>query len=424
MLEFFSDEPFPADAELLELLLSVGTQLGRVVERQRSEEARLRALIDNMPASVYLRDLDGRFILVNRAVRGVLGAAPRRDPGQDALRDPTRWRSSIVSPERQRAGRPRGAGGAASRADARRTSSARGKEHVLADVRFPVLDGSGEIVAVAGIDIDITAQKRSEAELAELLRRVEMARDAAMEAASAKSRFLASMSHELRTPLNAIIGFTRLVSRNAEALPERAGRQPLQDPRQRRAPARADRRDPRSLADRGGRGRASTSPRRTSRTCCGRSPIRSSRSSTGRACSWSSRSTPGLPPVVTDRDKLKQILLNLLSNAIKYTDEGSIAVRAGAADGRLRVARLRHRRRHPRRRARPDLRRVPPRRRDRRPAASRHRSRPDDLAPARAGARRRHHRREPARRADRRSRSTCRSIYEQRAAETAIGSSA
>ena len=66
VLEFFSDEPFPADPDLMELLLSVGTQLGRVVERQRSEEARLRALIDNMPASVYLRDLQGRFILVNR----------------------------------------------------------------------------------------------------------------------------------------------------------------------------------------------------------------------------------------------------------------------------------------------------------------------------------------------------------------------
>ena len=51
VMEFFAEEPFPADAELLDLLLSVGTQLGRVVERQRSEEARLRALIDNMPAT-------------------------------------------------------------------------------------------------------------------------------------------------------------------------------------------------------------------------------------------------------------------------------------------------------------------------------------------------------------------------------------
>ena len=45
----------------------------------------------------------------------------------------------------------------------------------------------------------------------------------------------------------------------------------------------------------------------------------------------------GLPTVVTDRDKVKQILLNLLSNAIKYTDEGSIAVSAATADGRLRI---------------------------------------------------------------------------------------
>src|SRR5262249_1020165 len=66
VLEFFADSPFAADTELLELLHSVGTQLGRVVERQRSEEARLRALIANMPASFFLRDLDGRFILANR----------------------------------------------------------------------------------------------------------------------------------------------------------------------------------------------------------------------------------------------------------------------------------------------------------------------------------------------------------------------
>jgi ammonium transporter len=334
VLEFFADEPFPADPELLELLLSVGTQLGRVIERQRSEEARLRALVDNMPANVYLRDLSGRFILVNRQYEEFWGLTHDQIRGKtlveaDALTDLDLTPAVNASVDREVVG----AG------DLRRREAQvvrRGQERVLADVRFPVVDSSGQVVAVAGIDIDITAQKRHEAELAELLRRVEMARDAAMEAGSAKTRFLANMSHELRTPLNAIIGFTRLVSRNADALPEKQvdnlskilvsaehllrlideildlsrveAAEVTVDAAEVHVPEVvhevADSLDP--LIDR---------PR----------------------VQLHVESEPGLPPVVTDRDKVRQILLNLLSNAIKYTDEGAIAVRAKTYDGRMRI---------------------------------------------------------------------------------------
>jgi ammonium transporter len=334
VLEFFAERPFVPDAELLELLLSVGTQLGRVVERQRSEEARLRALVDNMPASVYLRDLEGRFILVNRQYERFWGVR------HDAIRGKTLAEldgifSSDITPDvNARVDREVLSAGAPRRREA--TVVREGKEHVLADLRFPVRDSSDRIVAVAGIDIDITAQKRNEAELAELLRRVEMARDSAMEAGSAKSRFLASMSHELRTPLNAIIGFTRLVKRNSESLPEKqVGNlskillsaenllgvideildlsrieavgvdldlaetnvaEVIQEV--------ADSLEP--LVDR---------PRVQLLVDADR----------------------GLPRIVTDPEKVRQILLNLLSNAVKYTDEGTIAVRAWSADRRLRV---------------------------------------------------------------------------------------
>jgi ammonium transporter len=335
VMELFADEALATDAELLDVLLSVGTQLGRVVERQRSEEARLRALIDNMPANVYLRDLSGRFILVNRQYEEFWGlrldevrGRTLTEVGPLADVDVTPQVHERIDREVMTTGRP-------SRHEAGVLRG--GKEHVLADVRFPVFDGSNQIVAVAGIDIDVTDQKRNEAELAELLRRVEMARDAATEAASAKSRFLANMSHELRTPLNAIIGFTRLVSRNADGLPtkqvDNLGKilgsaehllalidEILDLSRSEAGKVRLDVAETdvggvlREVAD-------SLEP------LVDRPRVR-----------VVVEADPDLPPIATDRDKVKQILLNLLSNAIKYTDEGSILMRADAVDGRLRIA--------------------------------------------------------------------------------------
>ena len=64
---------------------------------------------------------------------------------------------------------------------------------------------------IVGVYTDITEVKKREAELADLVDRLTVARDQAMEATRAKSQFLANMSHELRTPLNAIIGITEML---------------------------------------------------------------------------------------------------------------------------------------------------------------------------------------------------------------------
>jgi signal transduction histidine kinase len=44
---------------------------------------------------------------------------------------------------------------------------------------------------------------------------------------------------------------------------------------------------------------------------------------------------PDIPPLKTDRDKLKQAVLNLLSNAVKFTERGEIKVSAFRNDGLL-----------------------------------------------------------------------------------------
>ena len=171
-----------------------------------------------MPAHVYVRDLDGRFILVNRqyqefwgvphdAIRGKTLAETDRISEVDLAPSVNEQIDREVLVTRE----PR-------RREARVIR--RGKEHVLSDMRFPVVDGAGELVALAGIDIDITTQKRAEAEL---VRRIETARDAAIEATAAKSRLLATMSRQLREPLNAIIGSIRDRAAAAEQIDDLGG---------------------------------------------------------------------------------------------------------------------------------------------------------------------------------------------------------
>jgi signal transduction histidine kinase len=87
------------------------------------------------------------------------------------------------------------------------------------------LTANGGVVATY---TDITMLKQREAELADLVNKLEIARDAANEASRTKSTFLASMSHELRTPLNAIIGLTEMIVTNAARFGTEKAQEPLQ----------------------------------------------------------------------------------------------------------------------------------------------------------------------------------------------------
>jgi ammonium transporter len=325
VLEFFSEDATPPDAELLDTMLSVGTQLGRVVERQRSEEERFRALVDNMPAHVHVRDLDGRFVLANRDYEEFYGVRNAEIRGK-TLSEAAEMTSIDLKPavhaqhERDVMAEDR-----AIQLEWRVVRE--GREHVFADVKFPVRDGSGSVVAIAGIEVDVTDRERHEAELAELLQRVEMARDAAEEATDAKSRFLASMSHELRTPLNAIIGFTRIVRRNSEEVLDRRQTDNLDK-------ILLSARQLLSLINdildlsRVEAGQLRVEPRTVDVAALVRECVASVEPLVPAGVELLTRVDDGLDGFSTDPDTLRQILVNLLSNAVKYTEAGSISVSA------------------------------------------------------------------------------------------------
>jgi PAS domain S-box-containing protein len=146
------------------------------------------------------------------------------------------------------------------------------------------------------------------------------------QASAAKSQFLANISHEFRTPLNAILGYTSMLLNGAygEILDTH-----------RRIVSRVDANSRHLLA-------LISDILDISRIEAGRMPLQLStfpiddlvRQVTEELDAMIQRSpvrvefvtAPRVPPIRSDRQKVKQILVNLLSNALKFTHEGSIRV--------------------------------------------------------------------------------------------------
>lgn len=160
-------------------------------------EPYLRQIVDNVPALIYLKDLSGRYLLVNRYFKALYRFNPHEMIGRT---DEELFRPSAAAVYRSHD---------RTVVEERRAIEVEEpgwhQDGLYLSIKFPLIGEDGEVAAVGGISTDITERKRNEAI-------VERARQAAEEANQAKSRLLSRMSHELRTPLTAIIGFSELLA--------------------------------------------------------------------------------------------------------------------------------------------------------------------------------------------------------------------
>jgi PAS domain S-box-containing protein len=132
------------------------TELKRAEQAVVESEQFLATLVDHIPASVFFRDLDGRYIRVNRKYEEVYQITNESVRGKtlheffprDQADDFTAYDREAIEQRRL--------------LKREETYVLQGVEHIFDASKFPILDASGEVIAVGGVDYDITELKDAE----------------------------------------------------------------------------------------------------------------------------------------------------------------------------------------------------------------------------------------------------------------------
>ena len=187
------------EARTIELQTEVAERL-RAEETLSEERKVLRALIDNIPDFMYVKDASSRFLLANAAVAASVGVSRPEDLLRKTDFDffPKELADRYYADEQDIVRRKEGMFNREEEC-----LDAQGRRFWLLTTKVPICDKSGRVTGLAGVGRDITHIKQAQEEMRK-------AREAAEASSKAKSEFLANMSHEIRTPLNGVIGMTDL----------------------------------------------------------------------------------------------------------------------------------------------------------------------------------------------------------------------
>jgi PAS domain S-box-containing protein len=310
------------------LLFGIGASWMILSDARRSEhalqdsEARYRGLFEDANDAVYVQDLEGRLLDVNKATERMTGYTREEFRGLGL--------DDLVVPEQREMGygmlaqtaREGGASGLEI------TIVGKDGRQIPIEVSTRVILEHDRPVAVQGIARDVTERRRVEEERVALLERERTARTAAEQANRTKDEFLAMLSHELRTPLTAILTWAHLL---------RGGR--LDDATRERAVdviERNTRLQTAVIGDLLDISRIVAGKVRLDAAAIDAAGVVAAALDAireeldAKEIVLTLRLDPTTPPVLADGDRLQQIVNNLLSNAIKFSPPGG-AVEIGLA---------------------------------------------------------------------------------------------
>jgi two-component system, sensor histidine kinase len=337
----FSIKPVKDENDKVVFLVPEGrdiTELKRAEEGLREFEHRFRDLIDNSVAGILFVDMDALTIFsCNQAMAAMLGWSREEINGIPLL--------EIHPPE------------VYDRVAREFNEHRNGERQISSNVPVMCKDGSRIFVDITSTTVmlngvrylsgffrDVTERKLAEEQLKRYTEELEAANKALEEskqladrANRAKSDFLASMSHELRTPLNAVIGFS-------DGLLERADIHPLNEhQKDRLEKIKANGEYLLQLIDgildiakvESGKIDLQISTFDVEPVVWEVGDLADALTKNKPAVRFAIDLEEHLPPITSDRDKVRQILINLLGNAVKFTEKGTVTLRIQSGNGSL-----------------------------------------------------------------------------------------
>ena len=187
-----------------------------IIERRKAEREQqqqrtfLRKVIDTNPNLIFVKDRNGKFTLVNKAVADIYGTTvtnlvgktedcfnPNKEETDFFLESDKKVMASLAPlfiPEESV------------------TETKTGNQYWFQTTKTPLVSSDGKAHHVLCVATDITARKKIEDELIKAKRIAE-------QSTLAKKHFLAHLSHEIRTPMNTVVGMTHLLQKT-ETSPE------------------------------------------------------------------------------------------------------------------------------------------------------------------------------------------------------------
>lgn len=176
-------------------------------EKLKNERLLLRTVIDNLPASIYCKDLEGRKTLVNNAELRMIGAKSEEEVlgktdfdfypkeiaegffADDQLviqkNEPVINREEYLIDEK-------------------------GEKRWLLTSKIPMLDDQGNVIGLVGIGRDITDRVK-------ISKEIQLRNEQLTQLNAEKDKFFSIIAHDLKSPFTGLLGLTELMVESSDS---------------------------------------------------------------------------------------------------------------------------------------------------------------------------------------------------------------